>query len=86
MFPSSCCCCCCCRVPEVLLHFALRVLAPFMYHLVVQMLKRCFNDPMGELSRRLAQRTELYGNLRLRVGSLFKRQENIQQQQQQQQH
>ncbi len=54
-------------MPDFVVQFMLRVMAPFMYYIITHLLKRSFKDPEGDLPRRLQQRPELYGLLRQRV-------------------
>ncbi len=54
-------------VPDALIHFVLRVFAPFMYKTVLKVLQRSFADPDGPLRQRMKQRAKMYGGLQQRV-------------------
>ncbi|KAF8061318.1 hypothetical protein HT031_004409 [Scenedesmus sp. PABB004] len=53
-------------VPEALIHFVLRVFAPFMYSTVLKTLHASFDDPAAPLPRRMAENAELYAMIMAR--------------------
>jgi hypothetical protein len=58
----------CRHVPEFLIAFVLRILAPFMYSTVVSMLQRIFSpESTSKLAERLEQRVDLYPIVKRRV-------------------
>ena len=61
-------------MPDFLLHFVMRVMAPFMYSTVVALLRKVFQDPTAQLPSRMQQHPELYGPLRVRVDQHLRQQ------------
>eukprot|EP00798_Chlamydomonas_sp_ICE-L_P026318 gene26318-17412_t len=60
------------KVPSMVINFVLRILTPFIYTLVVDLMSKTFSDPNSELSKRIAHRPELYESLRQSIQDLFK--------------
>lgn len=56
-------------VPGWLMSFILKVMSPFAYSQVVELLKNTFSDPTAVLPRRMAEKPELYARLHGRVAA-----------------
>lgn len=56
-------------VPSWLMTFILKVMSPFAYKQMVQVLESTFSDPNAELPRRMAAKPELYARLHERTAA-----------------
>ncbi|GAX74815.1 hypothetical protein CEUSTIGMA_g2262.t1 [Chlamydomonas eustigma] len=61
------------NVPEFLISFVLRILAPFMYRQVIALLHHTFSNPGSKLAQRLQIRSELYSMVRNRISDFLSR-------------
>ena len=61
-------------MPEALISFVLRMLAPFMFRQVTSMLQKSFVDADSKLAQRLQQRHHLYPVVRRRIRRFLDRQ------------
>ncbi|KAL6764870.1 hypothetical protein V8C86DRAFT_2465022 [Haematococcus lacustris] len=53
-------------VPQFIITFVLKVMAPFMHSVVVKLLTRIFHDPHSAIAKRLRERASLYDLVRKR--------------------
>ncbi|KAJ9524257.1 hypothetical protein QJQ45_008456 [Haematococcus lacustris] len=53
-------------VPQFIITFVLKVMAPFMHSVVVKLLARIFHDPHSAIAKRLRERASLYDLVRKR--------------------
>ena len=55
------------NLPDVLLHFVLKVFAPFVYKIAIKVLESNFKDQQQPLPARMRMRREFYDGLQARV-------------------
>ena len=56
-------------VPGWLISFVLKVMSPFAYNQIVDLLKTMFKDPSTVMARRMAGKPDLYARLHARTAA-----------------